>query len=194
MKLIATALASAAVLLFSVPVFADTLTGKIVYKNSEGQIVTKMGSVELTPSRIDAIKLKIEGDETVAHQVKVKVMDTENRKIVLAAFRGVRDMPEGVTLVVKGSLIQGVNGNVFYGDLFTRSCQTHGSQDDGEQDGDQGKTSIADVDGNAANDDENTFLQRLLDRIEAAQDFTGCSSEYRGGLVVARQLDGEQDQ
>lgn len=156
------------------PLFADTFTGKLVYKDASGNVVAKSGEVELSADRIEAIKLKIENNESVADKVRVKVVETEQRQIVVALFRNIRDMPEGSTLILKGSLIEGNNGKLFYGDVFTRTCAK-------SAEGNQSQS-----------DDEDGYLDRLLDKVQAFQDRKGCAAEYRGGLLVAHSTSADQ--
>lgn len=174
MKLNRTLAASVLLCLASSPALADTFVGKIAFKNAAGNIVAKDAEVELTPTMLDKLKLKIAGVENLSAKVKFKVMQTENRKVVLALFRDIRNMPEGSTLILKGSMIEGKNGRLFYGDVLTRSCSS---------------TAREMIDADA---EESRFLERLLEGIQTVQDLTGCSTEYRGGVLLARKVEGSQ--
>lgn len=155
------ALALAFGLLTSASSFAETLSGKLVYKGADDSLIVKTGSVELDMANVSKIKLALEGQsEQLAKKVRVKKFETEERTIVVAAFRDIRNLPEDTSLVIKANVLEGSNGKILYGDVFTRSCE-------------KGLASEL--------SDQETALERLLYGIRERR---GCDMKYRGGILL----------
>lgn len=149
-------------LIFSASAFASTLSGALAYKDANDKIVVKTGKIEFDEQDVSRIKLKIQdGGEQMAAKAKIKKFETENRTIVVAAFRDVAQLPEGTALIVKASVIEGTNGKVLYGDIYTRSCE-------------QGFA--------AQSTDEDSALERLM---LAIRERKGCEMNYRGGILLS---------
>jgi hypothetical protein len=155
------ALALAFGILTSASAFSETLSGKIVYKNPDDNVVVKMGSVELDMANVKKIKLALDGQaEQVAKKARVKKFETEERTVVVAAFRDIRNLPDDTSLIIKANVLEGNNGKVLYGDVFTRSCEKGLASELSDQD---------------------TALERLLYGIRERR---GCDLNYRGGILL----------
>lgn len=145
----------------SASAFSETLTGKIVYKSADDSLVVKMGSVELDMENVSKLKLALEGQaQLVAKKARVKKFETEDRTVVVAAFRDIRNLPDDTSLIIKANVLEGNNGKVLYGDVFTRSC---------------GKGLASEL------SDQDTALERLLYGIRERR---GCELNYRGGILL----------
>jgi hypothetical protein len=149
-------------LFLSASAFADTLTGAITYKDADDNIIIKSGKIDFDAADVANLRMRIQDrlDNSPA-KIKVVKLETENRTIVLAAFHDVANLPEDTSLIVKASLLEGKNGKLLYGDVFTRSCEK------GYADG---------------MSDEDSALDRLM---YAVRERKGCDLEYRGGILLS---------
>lgn len=155
------ALAVASGVMLSGSAWAETLSGKIVYKDSDESLQMKEGSLEVDLENVSKIKIALQGQaEQLALKARIKRFETEERTIVLAAFRNVGNLPEDTSLVIKANVLEGTNGKVLYGDVFTRSCEP----------------GIA-----SELSDQESALERLLYGIRERR---GCELKYRGGILL----------
>jgi hypothetical protein len=155
------ALALAFGVLTSASAYSETLTGKIVYKSAEDSLIVKTGSLEFDMADVAKMKLVLEGQaEQVAKKARVKTFETEERTIVVAAFRDIRNLPEDSSLIIKANILEGNNGKLLYGDVYTRACEKGLASELSDQD---------------------TALERLLYGIRERR---GCDLKYRGGILL----------
>jgi hypothetical protein len=156
------ALAFACGMMLSGSVFAETLSGKIVYKGADDSLVVKEGSVEVDLENVSKIKIALQGQaDQLALKARIKRFETEERTVVLAAFRNVGNLPEDTSLIIKANVLEGTNGKVMYGDVFTRTCEAGIASELSDQD---------------------SALERLLHGVRERR---GCDLEYRGGILLS---------
>lgn len=148
--------------MLSASAFSDTLTGKIVYKGADNNLIMKSGSVELDTENVSKIKLALQDHaEQVASKARIARFETEERTVVVAAFRNIRNLPEDTSLIIKANVLEGDNGKVLYGDVFTRSCA---------------KGFASEL------SDQESALERLIYGIRERK---GCEMQYRGGILLS---------
>jgi hypothetical protein len=156
-------------MLLSGSAWAETLIGKIVYKGADESLMVKEGSFEIDLENVSKIKIALQGQaEQLALKARVKRFETEERTVVVAAFRNVGNLPEDTSLIIKANVLEGTNGKVMYGDVFTRSCEPGLASELSDQD---------------------SALERLLHGIRERR---GCESKYRGGILLSTVQTAEQ--
>lgn len=165
------AFAVASALLLSGSAWAETLTGKLVYKSADDNLQVKEGSLDVDMENLAKIKIALKGQaEQLALKARVKRFETEERTVVVAAFRNVGNLPEDTSLIIKANVLEGNNGKVLYGDVFTRTCETGLASELSDQD---------------------SALERLLYGIRERR---GCDLKYRGGILLSTVQSAEQEE